>query len=74
MSFDISNLNKKKMKNQKNLSNTNTQNGFNEITSAASIINNKSQTNRVGLRVYKIVILGDGGVGKSGKYPSQHPN
>lgn len=50
------------MKNQKNLANNNgigngNANHHNEITSA-SIINNKSQTNRVGLRVYKIVILG----------------
>lgn len=55
------------MKNQKNLANSiGNGGGYNDITSA-SIINNKSQTNRVGLRVYKIVILGDGGVGKSGK-------
>ncbi|KAG5678704.1 hypothetical protein PVAND_008352 [Polypedilum vanderplanki] len=53
------------MKNQKNVTNNGISNGnHNEITSA-SIINNKSQTNRAGLRVYKIVILGDGGVGKS---------
>lgn len=31
----------------------------------------QSQTTRAGLRVYKIVILGDGGVGKSGKSYSQ---
>jgi hypothetical protein len=43
------------MKNQKNLSSNG--NNQNETTSA-SIINNKSQTNRAGLRVYKIVILG----------------
>lgn len=59
MSFEIAN--KKKTKNQKfgNAA------GINEISSA--IIGNKSHTNRAGLRVYKIVILGDGGVGKSGE-------
>jgi hypothetical protein len=61
MSFEIAN--KKKTKNQK-LGNGG---GINEISSA-SLIANKSQTNRAGLRVYKIVILGDGGVGKSGTY------
>lgn len=30
------------------------------------------QNMRGGLRVYKIVILGDGGVGKSGKYCAKH--
>lgn len=61
MSFEISN--KKKTKNQK-LGNGG---GINEISSA-SVIGNKSQTNRAGLRVFKIVILGDGGVGKSGGF------
>jgi hypothetical protein len=59
MSFDISNLSKKKAKNQKNIGNNNISNGgnHNEITSA-SVVNNKTQTNRAGIRVYKIVILG----------------
>lgn len=30
-----------------------------------------SQTTRGGLRVYKIVVLGDGGVGKSGNFKSE---
>lgn len=60
MSFEISN--KKKTKNQK----FGNGGGINEISSA-SLITNKSHTNRAGLRVYKIVILGDGGVGKSGE-------
>lgn len=60
MPFEISS--KKKANNQK-LGNGS---GLNSISSA-SIMTNKSQTNRAGLRVFKIVILGDGGVGKSGK-------
>lgn len=60
MPFEISS--KKKGSNQK-LGNGS---GLNSISSA-SIMTNKSQTNRAGLRVFKIVILGDGGVGKSGK-------
>lgn len=61
MSFEI--VNKMRTKNQK-LSNGG---ALNEISSVP-LTNNKSQTNRAGLRVYKIVILGDGGVGKSGKF------
>lgn len=35
------------------------------------LLNHKPQNMRGGLRVYKIVILGDGGVGKSGKLSEQ---
>lgn len=42
----------------------------NENNGNLSKIAQHSKTTRGGLRVYKIVILGDGGVGKSGKaYP-----
>lgn len=51
MSFEISS--KKKGKNQ-----IGNGSGINEISSA-SLMTNKSQTNRAGLRVYKIVILGE---------------
>lgn len=34
---------------------------------SASLTTSKSQNNRIGPRVFKCVILGDGGVGKSGK-------
>ncbi|CAO1307513.1 unnamed protein product [Diamesa hyperborea] len=57
---------KKKAKNLKNLngnSSGSNKNGNSDIM-ASSLNSNKPQTNR-GLRVYKIVILGDGGVGKS---------
>lgn len=59
---------KKKAKNLKNLngnSSGSNKNGNSDIM-ASSLNSNKPQTNR-GLRVYKIVILGDGGVGKSGE-------
>lgn len=41
--------------------------GKNENNSDLSKAVQPSKTTRGGLRVYKIVILGDGGVGKSGK-------
>lgn len=59
---------KKKAKNLKTLngnSSGSNKNGNSDIM-ASSLNSNKPQTNR-GLRVYKIVILGDGGVGKSGE-------
>lgn len=56
---------RKKSKNKKeNKSNKN------ENNSELSKIIQPSKTTRGGLRVYKIVILGDGGVGKSGKFIS----
>lgn len=42
--------------------------GKNENNSDLSKIAQPSKTTRGGLRVYKIVILGDGGVGKSGRW------
>lgn len=38
-----------------------------EIESDKCTAGSSAQTTRGGLRVYKIVVLGDGGVGKSGK-------
>lgn len=64
---------KKKAKNLKNLngnSSGSNKNGNSDIM-ASSLNSNKPQTNR-GLRVYKIVILGDGGVGKSGELIAAH--
>lgn len=39
-----------------------------EIESDKCAAGTSAQTTRGGLRVYKIVVLGDGGVGKSGTY------
>lgn len=59
---DIMSLNgKKKSKKFGNIGNSSS----NEIIST-SLTTSKSQTNRIGPRVFKVVILGDGGVGKSG--------
>lgn len=38
-----------------------------EIETDKCAAGSSAQTTRGGLRVYKIVVLGDGGVGKSGK-------
>lgn len=43
----------------------------NANSSDLSKIVHPSKTTRGGLRVYKIVILGDGGVGKSGKLSNE---
>lgn len=41
-----------------------------EIETDKCVASSSSQTTRGGLRVYKIVVLGDGGVGKSGMFKS----
>jgi hypothetical protein len=66
MSSDIASANGKKK--TKKLSNSFGNSSSNEIISA-SLTTSKSQNNgmRIGPRVFKCVILGDGGVGKSGK-------
>ena len=64
MSSEVSSTNGKKK--TKKLANNVGNSSSNEILSA-SLTTSKSQTNRIGPRVYKCVILGDGGVGKSGK-------
>lgn len=58
---------RKKSKNK-----SNDKNGKNENNGDQSV--QQSQTTRAGLRVYKIVILGDGGVGKSGKLFLEYAN
>lgn len=64
MSSEVSSANgKKKTKKLANVGSSSS----NEILSS-SLTTSKSQTNRIGPRVYKCVILGDGGVGKSGKH------
>lgn len=64
MSFDIPSVNgKKKTKKVANIGNSSSS----DIISS-SLTTSKSQTNRIGPRVYKCVILGDGGVGKSGEF------
>lgn len=59
---------RKKNKNKKE--DKNGKNGKNENNGDLSETIDPSKTIRGGLRVYKIVILGDGGVGKSGKISS----
>lgn len=64
MSFDISSVNgKKKNKKVANFGSSSSS----EIISS-SLSTSKSQANRIGPRVFKCVILGDGGVGKSGRF------
>lgn len=46
--------------------------GKNENNGNLSKVAQQSKTTRGGLRVYKIVILGDGGVGKSGIFPKKN--
>lgn len=53
---------RKKNKNKNNEKHLKNENG-----DGHSKVIQQSKTTRGGLRVYKIVILGDGGVGKSGK-------
>lgn len=63
MSSDFSNVNGKK-KTKKASSSVGNSSSSEIISSGLSA--SKSQTNRIGPRVFKVVILGDGGVGKSG--------
>lgn len=62
MSSDILNGKKKSKKSANIVGNSSS----NEIIST-SLTTSKSQNSRIGPRVFKCVILGDGGVGKSGK-------
>lgn len=65
MSADVSSANgKKKVKKSAN----NVGNSSSSEIISSSLTTSKSQTNRIGPRVFKCVILGDGGVGKSGEF------
>lgn len=65
MSSDVSSANgKKKAKKAAN----NVGNSSSSEIISSSLTTSKSQTNRIGPRVFKCVILGDGGVGKSGEF------
>lgn len=62
-----SNGKKKNKKADKNLANSSS----NDIISAA-LPSSRSLSSRIGPRTYKIVILGEGGVGKSGESSENH--
>lgn len=62
MSSEVANGKKKNKKLANNVGNSSSSHII-----SASLTTSKSQNNRIGPRVYKCVILGDGGVGKSGK-------